>query len=351
MSETKPNIPIIDISCFAEPDDKKDSDTTKLTDSQQAVATQLRQACEHVGFFYIVGHGCPPAVVSEMMDFVQKLFDLPLDAKLEYEAHKNPLWRGYNSLERGAHSCTPEEKSDVPKKDQKESFTIGAEPPTSDVNISPMHGPNQWPDERKTASIAGFEQTARKYWKNLMNPVATRLMRAMAASLELPLDFFTSRAQRSPHPQMVLLRYPPTKETGCGDNDGDCQGCGAHTDCGFLTILTQDQEGLQVRQKDGSWAMAPPMADAFVVNLGDMMAHWTNDKYQSTEHRVTNPSAIKTRHSIPFFATVDYDTTIAPIPSCRDFRGGAVYEACQSGEYILGKLGLMHLASKHEKSG
>ena len=338
------SVPIIDLSSFADDDDSNSNDTSSVTDQQRVVALQLRQACEQVGFFYITGHGCPPAVVTDMMEFLAKFFDLSLETKLEYEAHKNPLWRGYNSLETGAHSCTPEEAAARQAKDQKESFTIGAETSAA-ATISPMHGPNQWPDEEANKSIAGFGKAARNYWNNLMHPVATRLMKALAQSLELPQDFFTCRAKRSPHPQMVLLRYPPTPEEGCED----CQGCGAHTDCGFLTILTQDHEGLEVKGKDGSWIMAPPMENAFVVNLGDMMAHWTNDRYQSTEHRVSNPSTTVTRHSIPFFATVDYDTTIAPIPSCRDFRDGAVYEPCQSGEYILGKLGLMHLAKANKK--
>ena len=65
---------------------------------------------------------------------------------------------------------------------------------------------------------------------------------------------------------------------------------------------------------------------------------------------MTNPSATNTRHSIPFFLAVDYDTTVETIPSCRDHRKGEIYEPCQSGEYILGKLGLMYLAKSGNAS-
>ena len=208
---------------------------------------------------------------------------------------------------------------------------------------SPMHGPNQWPTE----ALPEFESSAREYWKNLQHPVATRLMQALALSLDLPIDYFVSKCQRSPHPQMVLLRYPPAPTSS---SETVATGCGAHTDCGFLTILTQDQPGLEVRTAKGTWVSAPPIKDAFVVNLGDLMQFWTNNRFKSTEHRVRNPSSIAIRHSIPFFWTIDYDTVLEPIPSCTTKETSSFQQqpTITSGEYILQKLGLMYLAGKKD---
>lgn len=315
------DVPIIDLSSFGPDGSEAD---------RRAAADALRDAAENVGFFYITGHDCPPEIHDEMMNLAKIFFDLPSKTKAELEACKNPLYRGYNSIETGAHTCTPGDSADNPP-DLKESFTIGAEPLPE--LTSPMHGPNQWPSED---DCKGFERAVRTYWDTLSHRVAPRLMHALALSLDLPTDFFKSKAIH-PHSQMVLLRYPPNKEK-------NRRGCGAHTDCGFLTILTQDQDGLEVQRKDGKWVPAPVIPGTFVVNIGDMLAHWTNDRYKSTSHRVSNFSETETRYSIPFFFAVDYDTQVESIPSCQNYRNGVVYEPCKSGEYILGKLGLMHLA-------
>ena len=328
------SIPVIDISVFGD-ESIDNTDGFRLSHAQHEIARQVRDACIQVGFFYVEGHGCPAEVFDDMFSQMKLFFDQPSDAKNALVASNNPLWRGYNSVETGAHSCTPE---DAPNHlpDLKESFTIGAESDPEKTS-SPMHGSNQWP-----MNMNGFERAARTYWNTLEQVVAKRLTRALAASLQLPLEFFEKKTTH-PHSQMVLLRYPPASD-GCGSSRSEPRrGCGAHTDCGFVTILAQDGDGLEVRKSDGTWALAPTKRETFIVNLGDMMAHWTNDLYKSTEHRVSNKGA-ETRHSIPFFHTVDYDTLVETIPSCRHFRNGEVYDCCTSGEYILKKLGLMYLA-------
>lgn len=112
--------------------------------------------------------------------------------------------------------------------------------------------------------------------------------------------------------------------------------------------MTQDQPGLEVKTAKGTWVSAPPMEDAFVVNLGDLMQFWTNNRFRSTEHRVRNPSSTTIRHSIPFFWTIDYDTVLEPIPSCTVEGMASEQAPTTSGEYILQKLGLMYLAGKKD---
>jgi isopenicillin N synthase-like dioxygenase len=383
-------VPVIDLSAFGNHHHGLSESSAPQVQlqlaNQEKVAREIQMACEQVGFFYITGHGCPAWVLDRMLEHTRHLFDLPLEEKHALEARNNPLYRGYNSIETGAHSCTPQDANHhLP--DLKESFTIGAEEEeeeeestTTTTRTSPMHGPNQWPS---AALIPGFETAVRQYWHHMTHTVGTRLLRALAMSLELPVDFFTSKAQRNPHSQMVLLRYPPADQDQDDKDDKDDdmpldsntgrRGCGAHTDCGFVTILLQDAPGLQVQTTNGTWVSAPPLlfddnndsnnnnnsssskTHALVVNLGDMMAHWTNDRYKSTPHSVTNPSSTITRHSVPFFLAVDYDTLVETIPSCRNHNHNhnngqeVCYEPCRSGEYILQKLGLMHLAKPKPK--
>ena len=313
-------IPIIDVSAFA-----VDSGGDDLEERRSAAGLELRKACSEVGFCYIKGHGCPDELLSSTFQSLKDLFDLPKEVKENLLATNNKLYRGYNAVG-GAHSCTPDEKSALP--DLKQSFTLGAE-----GDKSPMHGPNQFPPRNV---CPGFETTVRKYWSNLLDVVAVRLMRALASSLNLDLDYFCKNCD-DPVAQMVMLRYPPNREAR--------RGCGAHTDCGFLTILAQEDgtEGLEVRSTDGNWVKAPALPGTFVINLGDMAAYWSNDLYQSTEHRVFNSSSTRSRHSIPFFINLNFDCRVGCLPGCCNDDAPAKYPPVTAGEYIMEKLGLMHM--------
>ena len=272
-----------------------------------------------------------------MFQASRAFFDLDLETKLQLDARNSPLYRGYNSLEKGAHSCTPTATDSGP--DLKESFTIGAETKPNCTN-SPMHGPNQWP-----SSVPGFEATARSYWNALEHIVAVRLMRALAMSLDLDTEFFVRQTDH-PVAQMVLLKYPPSTTSSILKNQ---RGCGAHTDCGFLTILAQDDNvcGLEVQRANGIWIPARPIPGTLVVNLGDLAAFWTANRYKSTPHRVHNTSTRLARYSIPFFINVNFDAEVRPMMSCRDDSDelADVPKSVKAGHYILEKLGLMHMAA------
>jgi isopenicillin N synthase-like dioxygenase len=115
---------------------------------------------------------------------------------------------------------------------------------------------------------------------------------------------------------------------------------GAHSDYGSLTILHQDDApgGLQVLTADDRWEDVPHLPGAYVVNIGDMLARWTNDRWVSTVHRVVNPPrqlATSDRISIPFFHQPNHDAIVEALPSCVGPENPPRYGPVSSGEWVL----------------
>lgn len=261
---------------------------------------QLHQACTGAGFFYLVGHGVPPKLVATVEAEMHALFGLPLEQRLAISLANSRHNHGYEPLQsQSLEVGTP--------RDRKEGFLMGNE-------LSPDHphilagftnqGPNQWP-----AALPRFKPTLLAYHQAL-TAVAIHLMQAMAASLGLPQGYFAPFCE-DPMAVLRLLHYPPQSPNPHPDE----KGCGAHTDWGCLTLLWQDDTGgLQVHTQ-GAWIDAPPMKGAYIVNIGDMFARWTNGLYRSTPHRVINRSG-RDRYSMPFFFEGAPGHPVTALPGC-----------------------------------
>jgi isopenicillin N synthase-like dioxygenase len=276
-------LPVIDVSSLISGSDA----------GQAVVGRQMAAACEDRGFFYITGHGVPDPVIAEVFEGSRALFDLPEGAKQAVAKARSTANRGYEAL--GGQTLEPGAPPD-----RKEGFYIGAEAPPCGFN----RGPNQWP-----AELPGLEPVMLDYHRRMLD-LAGRLMSGLALSLGLPADAFAEFC-RSPTAILRLLHYPPQPPTAPG------RGAGAHTDFGALTILLQDEVGgLEVYdQAQDGWTAAPPLKGAFVVNLGDLIARWTNDRYRSTPHRVVNRSGHR-RYSVPFFLSGAPAYEVSCLPVC-----------------------------------
>ena len=125
---------------------------------------------------------------------------------------------------------------------------------------------------------------------------------------------------------------------------------GAHTDYGALTLLKSENKpgSLEVMNKSGQWEAVPMLPNTYVVNIGDLMARWTNDRWVSTMHRVGNPPREQAmgsrRQSLIFFFHPNYDARIECIPSC--FGDKAKYGPITTSEHLMSKIQKMQEVTK-----
>jgi len=285
-------LPIIDVSGLS----------SHHAGDRAAVGKTLRASCLDKGFFYCSGHGVPQGVMDAAFEEARGFFDQTLEEKMRVEKSVSKCNRGYEVL--GGQTL----EAGAPP-DRKEGYYIGLELDESDPRVVAgrfNRGPNVWPEGR-----VGFRPAMKAYFAALQD-LGERLMQGMALSLNLPEDHFKPFC-KDPMATLRLLHYPPQRpDAGEGE-----KGAGAHTDFGGLTILMQDDVGgLQVFDNENqSWIHANPVPGAFVVNLGDMIARWTNDTYRSTLHRVVNASG-RERYSIPFFYVGNPDYVVSCIETC-----------------------------------
>ncbi|MEG2048086.1 MAG: 2-oxoglutarate and iron-dependent oxygenase domain-containing protein [Comamonas sp.] len=279
--------------------------------AQHLVAEQLRKACVQHGFFYITGHGIDPELIASVFAASQTFFDLPMAEKLAVDKKLSVCNRGYEPL----RAQTLE--SGAPP-DLKESYYIGAEVSANDPRVRAKRfntGPNQWP-----VVLPEFRGVMQNYYQAAYR-LGSAIVQGLALSLGLPVSHFDGYLKEAAA-TLRLLHYPP--QPACPE-PGE-KGCGEHTDFGGITLLVQDDAGgLQVWDKtSASWIDAPPVPGAFIVNIGDLFARWTNDRYVSTLHRVINVSG-RERYSIPFFFTGNPMHRVECIPTCLDEGEQAKY--------------------------
>ena len=173
-------------------------------------------------------------------------------------------------------------------------------------------------------------QTAHRQGHEAIIDLAARLLGAMALSLDLPEDAFAPY-HRNPICTLRLLHHPPRSDRA---TDRDF-GAGAHSDWGALTILAQDDVGsLEVLDRRGTWIEVPPRDDAFVVNVGDLLALWTNDRYTSTMHRVHGVTD-RDRYSVACFFDLDPEARIECLPTCATPTRPPIYAPMTAGDHLL----------------
>lgn len=287
--------------------------------ARRAVGDAVREACTQVGFFYCGNHGVDPSVIDRTFDAAHRFFDQPMAAKEAVSIANSPLLRGYTALL--AENTNPDNKGDL-----HEGFDLALDLPETDPDVRSGvfgYGPNQWPD-----GLPGFRDALSDYHAAMLDLGAT-IFRAFALALDLKEDFFAPKISK-PMAHMRVLHYPSQD----GEIDESQIGIGAHSDYECFTILkTDDVPALQVLNSAHEWIHAPPIPDAFIVNVGDLMARWSNDYFQSTVHRAINTSG-RRRYSIPFFFGPNSRELIEVLPSCQSEAYPPKYAPIEAGAYI-----------------
>jgi isopenicillin N synthase-like dioxygenase len=290
------------------------------------IASTLRGYLENIGFLYVVGHPIPRADVEAVREAGKRFFALPDERKLALRIDRN--FRGY--LPFAGSTIVTSSVATVSKPNQSESIFFMHEVDAADpraVAGKPLQGPNQWPDQ---AELPGFRATIEHYVAE-MTRLARKMVGAIAISLGLPADRLDGYFAE-PTTFLRLLHYPTQpKEEGLF-------GSAPHTDYGFITLLAQDDVGgLEVKNKAGDWVPAPPVPDSFVMNVGDILARWSNDQFVSTPHRVINRSG-RERYSQPFFFDPSMDATIEALPVCVPQGSAPKYEPVRYGDYLMERI-------------
>lgn len=278
----KMSLPVLDFSRFAS------------ADSRSGFLAELRTAARDVGFFYLVGHGVPDGLAEEVFAAARRFFALPEADKLAIRMANTRHFRGYTRL--------GDERTGG-RKDWREQLDMGLEVPAlalapGDPPWKRLQGPNQWP-----AAVPELRPAVLQ-WHERLHAVAAQLLRAFALALEQPENVFEDALRGTPNQVVKAIRYPGR------DVAPDDQGCGAHKDSEFLTLLRQDEVGgLQVQGQHG-WIDAPPLPGSFVVNTGELLELASDGYLRATVHRVVAPPAGGERMSLAFFLAARLDATV-----------------------------------------
>lgn len=259
----------------------------------EEVADALGRAAREVGFMYVRGHGVEARLFDDLLTVARDFFNLPMAEKMRIYIGNSTAHRGY--VPEGEEGFTGE------RVDRKEAYDLALDLPADDPDHlagNPLLGPNQWPD------LPGFREAVTAYYDAVM-AFGRELFAAFALTLGEEPEVF-GRYLTKPPSQLRLIHYP-------FDPDAEDQlGIGAHTDYECFTLLRPTRPGLEVLNGAGEWIDVPPLGDAFIVNIGDMLELWTNGEFVATTHRVRKVK--HERYSFPLFFSVDYHTPVAPLP-------------------------------------
>jgi isopenicillin N synthase-like dioxygenase len=301
--------------------------------SKDRIRAELADALEKVGFFVVVGHGVPREKIERASEMARQFYALPMEEKQRCTDNAAALNRGY--FPPGSETLAiPKENDGKRAPDLKEAFAVGRPNVAPELLALPgaktAYAPNVWPS-RPEAYRAAMED----YWGEL-SALSFRLLRMFSYTLDLPETYFEPYFRN--HPSVLrIINYPSRTEPPPSDQ----MRAGAHTDFGAITILKEADStgGLQVRSRSGEWVPIQSAPDSFVINVGNVMMRWSNDRWISSLHRVVNPTSPeawkKNRISMPYFIHPNPDVTIECLPTCMSADRPALYKPIMAAEHRM----------------
>jgi isopenicillin N synthase-like dioxygenase len=348
-------VPVIDISPLFGTD----------ADKRLATANEIGKAAADIGFFIIVGHQVDPKIVEDAWYSTRLFFETPLDYKKTFVKPQHEYPFGYNemgaevlSAGKATENSSSQDAVTVAPPDLKEMFSLGPKNPKAG-----------FPERIYPDDPPQFASSWEKYYDTLA-ALAEQILRAFALTLKLENEAFFDQFVDHHASALRAIHYPAISTEGVLPNQLRAS---AHTDYGTITILKSDGPGLQVSKDKNppTWYDVPHVEDGFIINLGDLMRRWTNDRWLSTLHRVVIPSSevsaawgsnaageavplsqataegttvaaptmTKRRQSMAFFHNVNRDAVVEVLLRSPDEK--ALHEPIVAGDFLMQK----HLAS------
>ncbi len=303
----------------------------EIIDPDGAVDEQvdaMDRVCRTLGFFRVPFSAVDDGVREAAWEDASHFFALSNEAKMAVAFPSPGYPYGFSPF---AAETLAASTGAVSTPDPKETFSVGPDslgpiPPTSDPTEAWLRSPSMWP-----AEPASLRESWSAYFRALSD-VSARLLSLMALALDLPASYFDPLIDR--HTSAMRALHYPTLDTE--PLPGSLR-AGAHSDYGTLTILrTDDVPGLEVQRADGTWMPVTAEPDTFVVNLGDSIAQWTNDRWRSTVHRVTTADP-RRRQSMAFFHMANCNAQIECLPTCFAPGDTPKYEPALAGPWLMSK--------------
>lgn len=296
---------------------------------------QINDALRETGFFTIVGHGLDVADIAAFSDAAKAFFDLPADTKQRFTSATGSISRGYVGLgmENLGRTLNGADLIDLKEQLAFGRFAVPDTPYYRQPFAVTAFEPNVMPDVP-----AGFAAAIKTYYRS-MEWLSGRMLELFAGALGLERSYFVPFFDKHTS-VMRVINYPDQRGMTIGLRQTRS---GAHTDYGALTILLAEKApgGLQVKLRNGGWVDVEPKPGSFIINVGDLMAMWTNDHWISNLHRVANPDggggASTRRLSVAYFAHANYDALISCIPTCKG-EAGARHAPVLAGEHRAAKV-------------
>ena len=304
-------------------------------ETKTRIAAEVDRGCRQVGFLLLEHHGVARPIIDRVFAVSRAFFDLPLAEKRRYHPRDPVAPRGYHALATRNLAKTLGKKAPP---DLREQFFIGPlraapERYAEFEGAARFYSENIWP-----AHPADYRPALTEFYSAL-EVLARDVMRLFATALGEDERFFDDKIDHhfstSPVNHYPVIEGPPAP--------GQLR-AGAHTDFGSLTILAFDDApgGLQVQMPDLTWLDVAPREDQLLVNIGDMMARWTNDRWRSTVHRVVNPPAPpgagRRRMTAGYFLHPNYDADVSCLASCCGPDRPPRYRPGIAGRHMLEKM-------------
>ncbi|MFF5775851.1 isopenicillin N synthase family dioxygenase [Streptomyces virginiae] len=306
-------------------------------EARARTAARVDEALRAAGFLLVTGHGVDPALPARIREAASEFFRLPATAKAPYAVTVG----GRGWLGPGAEANSYAEGTASPP-DLKESWSFAAEEPTGVPSVdAEWFAPNVWP-----AEVPRLRPLVTEYLR-LMGNLSDELLELLAGALGLGEDHFT---RHTSHPTwgFNLNWYPGTEVVG-PPLPGQFR-IGAHTDFGTVTVLDRQlgAGGLQIHTNADGWQDAPFDPGALTVNIGDLMARWTGDRWRAGRHRVLPPptdTPTEELISLVYFYECDPHTRVESLPAPV---GRVVHDPVDSHTYLRGKLDSISVAHTQE---